>query len=195
MESRIHGDMYVRFGGRYGKTYARKSTRRPVPSPLYTRGMSFVDMAYLKCGNIRDGRIRYVRRKTGQELVIRMEPDIQTIIERYADEARPYVFPIIRDNDPQEAYKEYRRASTYYNRLLKRLCPLAGIQQGLSFYAARHSWATAARNHQVPLSVISAGMGHTSERTTQIYLTMLENSLIDTANKEILEALRCTDSL
>ena len=32
MESRIHGDMYVRFGGRYGETYRRKAARRPVPS-------------------------------------------------------------------------------------------------------------------------------------------------------------------
>lgn len=158
---------------------------------FYTRGMSFVDMAYLKCGNVRNGMIRYIRRKTRQELVIRMEPDMQVIIERYVDKKRPYIFPIIRNDDPEEAYKEYRRASTYCNRLLKRLCHLAGVQQRLSFYTARHSWATAARNHRVPVSVISAGMGHTSERTTQIYLAMMENSLIDDANKEILEALRC----
>ena len=69
------------------------------------------------------------------------------------------------------------------------------IKNNFSFYTARHSWATAARNHQVPVSVISAGMGHTSERTTQIYLTMLENSLIDNANKGILESLRCIVSL
>ena len=43
--------------------------------------------------------------------------------------------------------------------------------------------ATAARNHNVPISVISAGMGHTSEQITQIYLTMLENSVIDEANQ------------
>ena len=66
------------------------------------------------------------------------------------------------------------------------------IKNNFSFYTARHSWATAARNHQVPVSVISAGMGHTSERTTQIYLTMLENSLIDNANRGILKSLRCT---
>lgn len=32
MESRIHGDMYVRFGGRYGETYCRKAKRHSVPS-------------------------------------------------------------------------------------------------------------------------------------------------------------------
>lgn len=57
------------------------------------------------------------------------------------------------------------------------------------FYISRHSWATVARKHNVPLSVISAGMGHTSEKTTLIYLDSVENSLIDKANEEILEAL------
>ena len=158
---------------------------------FYTRGMSFVDMAYLRRGHIRDGRIRYVRRKTGQEIVIRVEPEMQRIIERYADGERPYVFPVLKDENPEKAYAEYRITLSYYNRLLKRLCNMAGIPQHLSFYTARHSWATAARNHQVPVSVISAGMGHTSERTTQIYLTMLENSVIDNANRGILESLRC----
>lgn len=32
MESRIHGNMYVRFGGRYGETYCRKAERHSVPS-------------------------------------------------------------------------------------------------------------------------------------------------------------------
>ena len=159
---------------------------------FYTRGMSFVDMAYLRRGHIRNGRIRYVRRKTGQEIVIRVEPEMQRIIERYADGERPYVFPILNSENPEKTYAEYRIALTYYNRLLKQLCNMANIPQRLSFYTARHSWAMAARNHQVPVSVISAGMGHTSERTTQIYLTMLENSLIDNANRGILKSLRCT---
>ena len=178
----------------------------PQPSPLaltrdlflfsfYTRGMAFVDMYYLRHDNIRNGMIHYVRRKTGQEIVIRVEPEMQRIIERYADGKRPYVFPILKGENPEKIYAEYRITASYYNRLLKRLCTLAGVPQRLSFYTARHSWATAARNHQVPVSVISAGMGHTSERTTQIYLTMLENSLIDNANKGILESLRCVVSL
>ena len=162
---------------------------------FYTRGMTFVDMAYLRRDNIRDGRIRYVRRKTGQEIVVRVEPEMQRIIERYADGERPYVFPILKGENPEKIYAEYRIAASYHNRLLKRLCTLADVPQRLSFYTARHSWATVARDHQVPVSVISAGMGHTSERTTRIYLAMLENSVIDNANKGILESLRCVVSL
>ena len=86
----------------------------------------------------------------------------------------------------------YQVALNYYNRLLKKLASLLGLDSGLSSYTSRHSWATAARNHNVPLPVISAGMGHTSERTTQIYLSALETSVIDSANRKILASLnRC----
>ncbi len=34
IESRIHGDMYVRFGGRHFETYHRKVERRMMPSLL-----------------------------------------------------------------------------------------------------------------------------------------------------------------
>lgn len=61
-------------------------------------------------------------------------------------------------------------------------------------YKARHSWATAARNHNIPVAVISAGMGHTSEKTTLIYLDSLDNSLIDNSNNGILKDLNSTVS-
>ena len=56
-------------------------------------------------------------------------------------------------------------------------------------YVARHSWATIARNEGVPLAIISEGMGHDNEKTTQIYLAMLENTAIDKANRKILKLL------
>lgn len=63
------------------------------------------------------------------------------------------------------------------------------------FYISRHSWATAARNHDVPIAVISAGMGHSSERTTLIYLDSLDNAVIDNANEKILKDLNDTVSI
>ena len=55
--------------------------------------------------------------------------------------------------------------------------------------------ATAARNHDIPLSVISAGMGHTSEKTTRIYLDSLNNTIIDDANRGILRDFNLTVSM
>ena len=154
-----------------------------------TRGMAFVDIAYLKKSNLQNGMICYARRKTGQLLSVRIEPSIQRIIDRYSDSDSSYVFPILTSLDATEAYEQYQVALNTHNRLLGRLSEILGCGCKLTSYTSRHSWATAARNHNVPISVISQGMGHTSEQTTQIYLTMLENSVIDDANKGIIGCL------
>lgn len=154
-----------------------------------TRGMAFVDIAYLKKENIQNGVICYARRKTGQQLTVRIEPSIQRIIDRYSSALSPYVFPILTSMETKQAYEEYQTAINNHNRLLRRLSKMLPAGSKLTSYTARHSWATAARNHNVPISVISAGMGHTSEQTTQIYLTMLENSVIDDANKGLIMSL------
>lgn len=82
---------------------------------------------------------------------------------------------------------QYSAALVRHNILLRKLGSMVGADFPLSSYCARHSWATIARDAAVPLSVISSGMGHTSEKTTRIYLDSLDNSLIDRANRQIWE--------
>ena len=155
------------------------------------RGMAFVDIAFLRKQDIAGGTIRYVRRKTGQHLTIRIEPCMGDIIERYSQVTRTsdYVFPLLNAKDPARVFSQYQTALGYYNRRLKRLADLLELEMPLSSYTSRHTWATTARNHNVPLSVISAGMGHASEKTTQIYLASLESSVIDQANRSIIASL------
>ena len=154
------------------------------------RGMSFVDIAYLKKTDISNGVISYCRRKTGQLMNVRIESCMQYIINRYMDEKSEYIFPIIKSADKGEAYKQYRSAINIYNRNLGVLSDMIGSGCKLSSYTARHSWATAARKHDVPISVISAGMGHSSETTTQIYLKSIEDDVVDRANAEIINKLK-----
>lgn len=156
-----------------------------------TRGMAFVDIAYLKKEDVSGGVIRYVRHKTGQCLAIRIESCIEKIIKRYEPfvQDSPYLFPIITSDDPEVAFRQYQTALGYHNRKLKQLGKLVGEELQLSSYTPRHSWATVARNHNIPLTVISAGMGHSSEKTTLIYLDSINNSVIDDANEKILDAL------
>lgn len=153
------------------------------------RGMSFVDIAYLRKSDIDGKVVRYCRRKTGQLLSVKIEESMRAIINRYNDESSIYVFPIIRSEDKGESYKQYRSAINIYNRLLKELSDRIGISDGLSSYTARHSWATEARRHNIPISVISAGMGHSSELITQIYLKSIEDDVVDNANAEIIGEL------
>jgi site-specific recombinase XerD len=66
---------------------------------------------------------------------------------------------------------------------------MAGLSQKLTMYVARHSWATIARQMGVPLNVISYGMGHSNEKTTEIYLKSVDMTTIDNANHNILTQL------
>lgn len=157
---------------------------------FYTRGMAFVDIVFLKKSNIQNGYITYVRHKTCQELTIKIETKLQNIINRYEKKDSPYVFPILNTEDGNKAYSQYEIALNYYNRQLKRLSNFLEPNINLSSYTPRHTWATTARNKNVPLSIISAGMGHSSERTTLIYLTKIENSVIDEVNKTIIDSIK-----
>ncbi len=154
---------------------------------FYTRGMSFIDMAYLKKKNLVNGFLSYRRRKTGQQLFIKWEKCMQEIVDKYPESSTDYLLPIIKTNI--EERRQYSNAMRLVNNKLKEVAKMAGLQVNLTMYVSRHSWASIAKNKKVPLSVISAGMGHDSEMTTQIYLASLDSTLIDKANSLILRNL------
>ena len=150
---------------------------------FFTRGMSFVDMVYLRNSDIHDGVLTYARHKTGQMLSMRIEPQLQHIIDRYSN-ASPYILPVLAKDD---SYDNYRQQQRELNKFIRKIGVLLNIPEPLTFYVARHSWATLARDCGTPLTVISAGMGHTSERTTRIYLAQLDHNIIDKANRKIID--------
>lgn len=151
---------------------------------FYTRGMSFVDIANLRKENIRDGYIVYHRQKTGQKLCIKIEPCITSILKKYQSTS-PYLLPIYQSHH-KEPYKNCQNRLAVVNRNLKKISALAGIYVQLSMYVARHSWATSAKDANVPIAVISEAMGHESVKTTQIYLASFQKSRIDEVNRMIL---------
>ena len=155
---------------------------------FYTRGMSFVDMAYLQKKNLKENVLTYRRKKTGQMLSIRWEDCMAKIIDQYSSSNSPYLISIIK-NPAGNTRTQYHNALTLINHNLKAIGKELGLTLPLTMYVARHSWASIARNEGIPISVISEGMGHDSESTTQIYLASLETQVIDKANKKILKLL------
>lgn len=154
---------------------------------FYTRGMSFIDMAYLKKSDLHNGVLSYRRRKTGQQMFIRWENCMQEILDKYPVNETGYLLPIIKM--PGAERKQYRNMQRLVNNKLKEISAMTGLQMSLTMYVSRHSWASIAKSQNIPLSVISEGMGHDSENTTQIYLASLDNSMIDKANEIILKKL------
>lgn len=155
---------------------------------FYTRGMSFVDMAYLRKEDLSEGILSYKRKKTGQLLHIRWERCMENIVKKYSWNRTVYLLPILKNSGVDER-KQYKNAITLMNRRLKDIGRMVGLTHPLTMHCARHSWASVAKHKHIPLSVISESMGHDSEGTTMIYLSSLDTAVIDEANKQVLKEL------
>ena len=155
---------------------------------FYLRGISFIDLAYLRKRDLSNGYITYIRKKTGQQLTIRWERSMQEIIDKYPKNPTQHLLPIITRQDGSEC-KQYLNKILFVNRKLKQVARLAKISTPLTMYVSRHSWASIAKSKNVPLSVISEGMGHDNEETTRIYLATIQTNQIDDANRRILKEL------
>ena len=156
---------------------------------FYTRGMSFIDMAYLKKSDLKNGILSYRRKKTGQRLLVRWEKNMQEILDKYpVTQGSPYLLPIIREVGIKER-TQYNNALHLVNRKLKFIGKMLDVSIPLTMYVARHSWASVAKNKNIPLSVISEGMGHDSENTTLIYLASLDTAIVDSANRLIINSI------
>lgn len=155
---------------------------------FYTQGMAFVDMAHLKTTDIRNDTLIYHRQKTGQEINVHWTERMQQIVDRHMDTRSHYLLPIIGNGKGTERsrlrYCQYR-----INQQLKAIAKALNIQPGLTLYVARHSWASIAHSLNIPIEVIRSGMGHTSERTTHIYLRDIDNGRLAEANRQVMALL------
>ena len=155
-------------------------------------GINFSDIALLRYRDIQDGRIRYIRKKTGKEISFPLSDAGRDIIRKYT---RPdatsadYIFPIL---DRKIHRTEMQRKNRIHkvigkvNPCLAEIGRMAGLETHLTTYTARHTLATVLKRSGVNIAIISESMGHSDIATTQIYLDSFENSQIDEAMKNLL---------
>ena len=156
-----------------------------------TGGINFSDIANLKSLNICDGRITYLRQKTGKQINIQINDKAAEILNRYNDgvSQRGYLFPILDariHKTAQQKQDRIHKCLSRTNKDLKHIAKLTGIDFNLSTYGARHSFATVLKNSGVNVALISEALGHSDLTTTQIYLDSFENRQIDDALKNLL---------
>ena len=87
---------------------------------FYTRGMSFIDMAYLRKKDLQNDILSYRRRKTGQQLFIKWERCMQEIVDKYPVNETEYLLPIITQRDV-DYRKQYTNELHRVNHLLKKI--------------------------------------------------------------------------
>ena len=156
---------------------------------FYTRGMSFVDIAFLEKGSLKDGQLIYKRKKTGKELRVAWRPCMQEIADRHPSLDGKHLLGIVNQNVVTDVRKQYHYRQCRVNKALQKFTRRIGIPMKVTMYCARHSWATIAREKNIPISVISDSMGHNSEKITRIYLKSINDDVIDRYNDMLIEAI------
>jgi integrase/recombinase XerD len=159
---------------------------------FYTMGMNWSDMAHLKIKNIVNDRIEYIRlktkRKTDKSFSVKINPKIQGILAYYAygKDMDDLIFPIIqRTDNPSIIREDIMNRLRRYNKNLERIGDLCGIEEKLTSYVSRHSWATIAKKSGIDIGIISDALGHQDALVTRTYLDSFGNKEIDLANDNI----------
>ena len=81
---------------------------------FYTRGMSFIDMAYLKQSDLKNNILSYRRKKTGQQFFIKWEKCMQEIVCQYTATGTGFLLPIIRTvGNERQQYRNLRLHSRF----------------------------------------------------------------------------------
>ena len=153
---------------------------------FYCRGMNFIDLVKLKMTNIHSGRIQYGRSKTGSPLSVKIFPDLDQILQHYTKNKKEdeYLFLANYDGSLKHAEK-YKTLCRRMNEHLATIARDAGIQEKLTTYTIRHTWATTAKYLGIPIEVISEALGHKSLDTTEVYLKGFNDEILDDANEKI----------
>ena len=150
---------------------------------LYARGMVFKDVYNLTRRMVTDRHIRYLRSKTGVPIDVEVVPELEEIMKRYYREDSPFVFPFLHEVRKGCPGKELSEESALrrINRSMRKIGRKTGLSVPLTTYVLRHTWATLMLEDSQPVELISQCMGHTSIRTTQIYLSHISSHKVDTA--------------
>ena len=140
-------------------------------------GTSYVDVVAITPDNLsRDDNgalwLKYRRGKNGQLSRVKLLPEAITLIEKYRDDTRATLFPVI----PYQALKW----------CLTSIKMKVGIKGRLSYHMGRHSFSTLMTlENGVPIETVSKMLGHADIRSTQVYARVTPKKLFEDMDKYI----------
>ena len=116
--------------------------------------------------------LKYRRKKNELRASVKLLPEALALIEKYHDDNRPTLFPMIHHPNLQ--------------RHMKSLAVLAGVSGRLCYHQARHSFASLITLEAgVPIETISRMLGHSDITTTQVYARVTPKKLFEDMDKYI----------
>lgn len=151
---------------------------------FYTHGMRFENVATFKESAIKNGYIRYKMNKGKDTREIEISPKLQIIIDRYKGN-KPYLFPVVKKevNSVWDKKSIIGSANTLINTHLKRVAVICGIEKNLTTHISRHTFAFLTLKRNVSHGIIKDALGHSSIKTTEMYLQSFSDDDINEAVK------------
>ncbi len=138
-------------------------------------GMNTEDMVHAV--GISGGRIEYRRAKTNRPYNLKVEKECSELIDKYR--GKKHLLNVL------DTYSCTHNWTSRVDNVLKEVAGALGLP-AFSMYWARHSWATAAAELDIPKETITAAMGHSSKSVTDIYIKF-DFTKIDRANRQVLD--------
>ena len=106
-------------------------------------GINFTDIANLTKANITNGRIHYIRQKTGKLIKLGISEEAIQIIKKYESESKGYLFPILNANihkTPLQKQNRIHKMLGKINKNLKLIAAQLNVDANMTTYVARHSF-------------------------------------------------------
>lgn len=157
----------------------------------YMGGMNFVDVMKLKWENIQGDRVLYIRSKTKGRFSVKILAPVKKVIAYYKAQNRvtDYVFPILlKDNlTPMQIENRKHKTLSKFNQQLKEIAKVQGVEQNVTSYVIRHSFATNLKFAGISADLIGESMGHHDVSVTKAYLKEFDDEVIDNAMNKLLE--------
>ncbi len=146
--------------------------------------MNFIDLVKIRTSDINNDRLYYGRSKTGTPLSVKLTEDLLASLGHYIPGKRSGEFLFSANYDgSSKHYQKYKTQRRRMNERLRVIAQDANIDSKLTTYTIRHSWATIAKYMGISTTLISEALGHSSIRTTEIYLKDFENATLDEVNE------------
>lgn len=145
----------------------------------YAKGARFENCVTLHHSQIKNGRISIRTNKGGKFITVKIHSRLQKLLNKYR--GKGLVFPFISDipEDPKTYLETIASCNTVVNRNLKIIAALCKIKNNLTFHIARHTFADHLKSATGNINIIQDSLGHSDQRTTQIYLKSLGDEILD----------------
>ncbi len=151
------------------------------------RKSDVIQAAYNEEGDLIAGRVRYNRDKTEGEFSVKLTKESLEILKHYNLQNKnpdDFIFPYGFENT-EKGRRRYEQHRKTVNRHIKKLGKLAEIDENVTTYFARHTWATTAKRNNHSVLLIQEALGHADVKTTMRYLGSFDDDVLDDANESI----------